>query len=133
KSLPVPLYLPNRSSSIAEVLHQVALDRGSAALAGVEPQDPGITSEPRELAPSEGPGPLRRAGDRVLQRDGAIQVLDGLSVPDGLPCVEGRARSARHERPDLVQQTPFELRADAPLDPISKDRRREPHTGRSQA
>src|SRR5438094_642123 len=117
KSLPVPLYLPNRISVTAVELLQLVDQRGRSALVGVEPPDPGIAPEPRHLPAGQLARSLCGARDRVLQGTSAGHVLDHLSVPDGLARGEGRAGPPLHQRPDLLEPPGLELLLDAPLDP----------------
>src|SRR5437763_14295564 len=84
KSFPVPLYLPNRISSMCQILRHVVDHGRCAPLVRLEPSDPRVAAEPRHLPPGQLPGPLRDPRPRLLPADASRQVVDGFSVPDGL-------------------------------------------------
>src|SRR5262245_3452700 len=98
KSFPVPCILVNRSSAISQVLRQLVHDADRAVMARPEPPDAGISAEPGHLPPGQGPGPLDGPGDGLVEAQTAGQVLDELSVPDGLARSEGWARSFVEQR-----------------------------------
>src|SRR5437763_11627838 len=129
KSFPVPLYFANLSSSISKELRQLVHERDRAALVGLEPPDPGISAEPRRLPPGQLAGSLGRALGGLVQREQARHVLDGLSVPDGLPCGAGKSRP-RQQHAGLVRKRSLELRPDAALDARTEHVRRHAHPGR---
>src|SRR3954451_23836701 len=97
KSFPVPCILVNRSSAISQVLRQLVHDAGRAVRACPEPPDAGIAAEPRQLPPGQRPGPLDGPGGGVLEAQAAGQVLDDLSVPDGLARGERWPRAVLHQ------------------------------------
>src|SRR5919108_6164090 len=133
KSLPVPLYLPNRTSSMAEVLRQLVHDRKGPVGSRVEPPDARIAAEPGQLPPRERSRPLHGAGDGVLQRLGALEVLDGFSVPYGLSRGEGRAEATAPQCGRLLQQSVIELCPNAALDAFAKDAGINEHPRRPQS
>src|SRR5438046_1305652 len=118
KSFPVPLYLPNFISPI-QVLHQLVDDRDRARIAGLEPSDPRIAPEPRRLPPGQLSGSLGDPVGGLVQGDPSRHVLDGLSVPDGLPRGRGKPAPLEQGR-GLRKQAALELVADASLDPRTK-------------
>src|SRR6266545_3114024 len=76
KSLPVPWYFQTRSSVTLEVLRQLVHHIDRAALAGGEPPDPGVSSEPDHLASSEFPRPTHRLCGCLGEQAGIDQRSD---------------------------------------------------------
>src|SRR2546430_297892 len=130
KSLPVPLYLPNLISSIAQPLRELVDELDRPVHAGLEPSYPRVAPEPRHLATGQRPRALGGAGDRVLQRGRSLEVPGRLSVPDGLPRGKGRTHAAIEEHANLVQHAALVLRADPCIDPFSKNLGGHRHAGR---
>src|SRR2546430_8443213 len=102
KSFPVPLYFAILSSSILEVLHEFAGERAGPPFVCVEPSDPRVAPEPRELPPGEVARPCGDPGGRLAEREASRHVLDGLSVPDGLARGRGE-RAGSQQPPGLVE------------------------------
>src|SRR4029453_16862646 len=82
KSLPVPLYFATLSSTILEGPQNLVDERAGASFARMEPPDPRITPEPRQLTPREATRTPHDPRSRLVQSDPPRHVLDGLSVPD---------------------------------------------------
>src|SRR5690242_875456 len=117
KSFPVPCHFSNRNSAISQVLRQLVHDAGRAVRSCAEPPDAGVAPEPRQLPPGQGPGPCDGPGDGLVQGHAAGQVVDDLSVPDGLARSERWTGAVRLQLADLVEQPPGHHRPDAGLDP----------------
>src|SRR5207344_793366 len=124
KSLPVPWYFQNRSSSIRgppdlprQVVHDVLDEGPGPGLPRLEPADPRVPPEEGELPARECPRALHRTRDRRVERELAGEVTGQLSVPDGL----GRGEPGTEPTPDepahLVEPAAFEHLGDAGLDP----------------
>src|SRR5918994_2669337 len=129
KSLPVPWYFQNRSSSIRglpgrprQVRRDVLDERLRPGLPGLEPADPGVPPEEGELPARERPRALHRAHDRLVERDLAGEVAGQLSVPDGLGRREPGTEPALEEGTHLVEPAAFEHLGDPGLDPRSERR-----------
>src|SRR4029450_7440834 len=144
KSLPVPWYFQNRSSSIRGLpgLRQIrddflgerlgrgpprahpALtqtrphapgDRLGSAPPRLEPADPRIPPEEGELPARERPRALHRARDRRVERELADEVTGQLSVPDGLARSEPGTEPALDEPAHLVEPPTFDHLGDSTL------------------
>src|SRR6266511_2380902 len=122
KSFPVPCHFSNRSSATVQVLRHLVGYPDRALRTGPEPADAGIAPEPRHLPPGQGPGPLRGSGHGLVQSRPAGQMLDDLSVPDGLAGSEGWTGSFVQQRPDLVHQPAGHHGPDPGLDPAGEIR-----------
>src|ERR671914_1007453 len=71
KSFPVPWYFATRRSSMREVFSDLVDVARGALLAGLEPPDPRIATEPGQLAAGQGPGPPHRPVHGFLEGDPA--------------------------------------------------------------
>src|SRR5947208_3681149 len=116
KSFPVPLYLPNLISSIAQVLRHLVDHLDRTARTRLEPVYARIATEPRHLPARQRPRAFGGPCDRVLQRELAFEVQGRLSVPDGLARGERRPEPSIEQPPNLSQQPSFELRLDSAFD-----------------
>src|SRR6266511_1055758 len=121
KSLPVPWYFQTRSSVTLEVLRQLVHHIDRAALAGGEPPDPGVSSEPDHLASSEFPRPTHRLCGCLGERDLAPEVPREFSVPDGPTGGQPSEQAPVEERPHLVEKAGIDHRPDAHLDSAGQD------------
>src|SRR5438876_11368712 len=74
KSFPVPLYLPNPISSIAQVLRHPVDHFDRTGRTGLEPVYARIATEPRHLPTRQRPRAFRGQCDRVLQREFVFDV-----------------------------------------------------------
>src|SRR5215218_4805982 len=115
KSLPVPWYFQNRSSSIRgppdlprQIRHDVLDERLGPGLPRLEPADPRVPPEEGELPARERPGTPHRARDRRVERELAGEVTGQLSVPDGLRRGEPDAEPSFDEAADLVEPAALE-------------------------
>src|SRR5512132_3559429 len=124
KSLPVPWYFQNRSSSIRglpglrrQKRNDVVDERLGPGLPRLEPPAPWVPPEEGELPARERPRALRRARDRRVERELAGEVTGQLSVPDGLDRREPGTEPALDEPADLVEPPALEHLGDAALDP----------------
>src|SRR6266545_3808949 len=104
KSLPVPWYFQTRSSVTLEVLRQLVHHIDRAALAGGEPPDPGISSEPDHLASGQFPRPPHRLSGRLRKRHLTPEVSSEFSVPDGPTGGQPSEQTPVEELPYLVEQ-----------------------------
>src|SRR6266508_751638 len=123
KSLPVPWYFQNRSSSIRrppdvlpQIRHDVLDERLGPGLPRLEPADPRVPPEEAELPARERPRALHRARDRRVERELTGEVTGQLSVPDGLGRREPGTEPALDEPSDLVEPPAFEHLGDAVFD-----------------
>src|SRR6266540_983865 len=131
KSFPVPCHFSNRSSATLQVLRQLVGDRARSVRAGPEPADAGVPPEPPHLSPGQGPGPLHGPGQGLVQGRPAGQMLDDLSVPDGLARGEGWTRPIVQQSPDLVQEPAVDHGPDPCLDAAGQVGRLQLHPGRA--
>src|SRR5215207_8035603 len=137
KSLPVPWYFQNRSSSIRDppdlprqIRHDVLDERLGPGLPRFEPADPRVPPEEGELPARERRGAPHRARNRRIERELAGEVTGQLSVPDGLGRGEPGAEPSFDETADLVEPPAFEHLGDAGLDPGSANLGRRPDARR---
>src|SRR6266508_4040767 len=130
KSLPVPWYFENRSSSIRglharrQVRHDLLDERLGPRFPRLEPADPGVPPEEGELPARERPRALHRARQRRVERELAGEVTGQLSVPDGLGGSEPGTEPTLDEPADLGEPPALEHPGDAGLDPSSEHRPR---------
>src|SRR5215208_3452761 len=137
KSLPVPWYFQNRSSSIRDPpdpprqrRHDILDERLGPGLPRLEPADPRVPPEEAELPARERPGAPHRARDRRVERELAGEVTGQLSVPDGLGRGEPGGEPSFDETADLVEPLTLEHLRDAGLDPGSEYLGRRPDARR---
>src|SRR5512132_4250372 len=131
KSLPVPWYFENRSSSMRRLpglprqqRNDVLDERLGPGLPRLEPAGPRVPPEEGELPARERPRAPHRARDRRVERELAGEVAGQLSVPDGLGRREPGTEPALDEPADLIEPPELEHLGDAGLDPGSEHRAR---------
>src|SRR4029450_8256179 len=121
KSLPVPWYFQTRSSVTMEVPRQLVHHVDRAALAGGEPPDAGVSSEPDHLASGQFPRPPHRLSGCLRKRQLTPEVSSEFSVPDGPTSGQPSEQTLVEELPHLVDQAGIDHRVDARLDTPSQD------------
>lgn len=107
-------------------LEKVTEDVGGYQI-GIQPGDPGITTEPCPLSPGESSGPTYRLVQCLLQIGMVIAALEGIQMGRQLPVPKGLSGGPTHrragpKRAHLIEEAVDHLTPVPPFDPVGHHR-----------